>query len=747
MSEDNIPRNRQDDIVQKETLVEEAPAVVEETSQRPTIEGPAMAAKPKFVGLDCGTNLLVASELSDTGGVVFKMQRDAYFKISPKTEVNKNSIKISLDKRQANYFVDEDGTFIVVGTDALDIAIERNDVAERPLQKGVISPKSRKSLPILKRLIKELVGDANVEGSKIIFSIPAAPLDNNFDVVYHSEMIGMYLKELGFDASPINEAFALGLSELLDTGLTGVAVSCLAPGTKVYSDKGIVDIEDIAIGDEVITHKGRYRKVTNVVTKTFTGICTKVQLQGYANTTELYKFVDNHELYVNRGGKWLWVGCDDLVVGDIVGEPIVSHDFDKSPVSMTLCERTTCSKDYKKTSIRVSTNVFRLFGYFLGDGSVLSDSSGIQFDFGKSEVANIEDIKTIMKTIFKKKCNITDKGPNCTRVRVFSRGLASWFKNKFYDYNGVKVFPFDISRLTNSNCLGLLAGLIRSDGDICGGNIRFYNTSTNLVLLCKQLFSRLGVAAAISFREPRSHYFIDEDRYITGKLCEWQVTTGKKLVNKSLVSIISSMNCKNSHLCDRLFIDGGFCCSRVQKIEYEDYSGLVYDLQVDEDHSFSGPYLTIHNCGAGAANFSILHEGDVLLEACVTKSGDFIDNSAAQALDLSPSVVQQEKESGIDLLNPIGPVQDAIVVYYKMVIKYILENIAYELNVHKKELPLIKDGLPIVFGGGLTLPTNFIIVVKDILATLDFPIKISGVRLADEPLTAVSNGCLLAAHL
>lgn len=175
-------------------------------------------------GLDLGTNMLVAGMLDDNGNPVFKMERDCFYRIVPKTEVNKNSIKKSLDKRGANYVVDTDGSFIIVGQDALEIAIERNDAVQRPMMKGVISPKEKASLPMLKLIVETLVGKGN-EGDKLIYSVPAAPVDGTFDILYHTEMMGLYIRQLGYNAQPMNESFAIALSELLDDGLTGICLS------------------------------------------------------------------------------------------------------------------------------------------------------------------------------------------------------------------------------------------------------------------------------------------------------------------------------------------------------------------------------------------------------------------------------------------------------------------------------------------------------------------------------------------
>lgn len=177
----------------------------------------------KGVGLDIGTNMLVSAIMNDEDKVSYRKQRDAFFKLVPKSEVNRKSIKMSLDSRNANYIIDDEG-FIVVGEDALLMANERNLDARRPMSKGVLSPKEKKSLPMLKLLIKNIIGEGG-GNTDLVFSIPSAPVDNDFDVFYHTEMIKTYIKQMGFNPATISEGFAIAFSELLDDNLTGMCIS------------------------------------------------------------------------------------------------------------------------------------------------------------------------------------------------------------------------------------------------------------------------------------------------------------------------------------------------------------------------------------------------------------------------------------------------------------------------------------------------------------------------------------------
>lgn len=211
------------------------------------------------IGLDVGTNMLVSASTSEDGDSIFKQQRDAFYRIVPKTEVNKQSIKTSLDKRSANYIVDKDGSFIVVGQDALDIAIERNDVAQRPMSRGVVSPREKAALPMLKLLIESLIGTG--DGSETCtFSVPGEPVDDSFDVMYHREMMSLYISQLGYKAKPINEAFAVAMSELLDEDMTGIAISWGAGMTNVcvvFAGDSLIEFSLTKGGDFIDTSVGK----------------------------------------------------------------------------------------------------------------------------------------------------------------------------------------------------------------------------------------------------------------------------------------------------------------------------------------------------------------------------------------------------------------------------------------------------------------------------------------------------------
>jgi hypothetical protein len=134
------------------------------------------------------------------------------------------------------FIKDSDGSFILLGKDAIEKAIERNDTAKRPMYKGVVSAKEKDAKRVLAFILKEVVGQSSEPGEKLVFCVPAQPVDQedeDFDVGYHEDVVKTILAECGYSARAINEAEALCYAELENNEYTGIAISCGAGMTNV----------------------------------------------------------------------------------------------------------------------------------------------------------------------------------------------------------------------------------------------------------------------------------------------------------------------------------------------------------------------------------------------------------------------------------------------------------------------------------------------------------------------------------
>ena len=184
-------------------------------------------------GLDVGTSFIVLAQNKDNN-IIYTDFRDAFYIIRPTTPVAIKMIEKGLTGKV--FIKDSDNSFILLGKDAIEKAIERNDSAKRPMYKGVVSSKEKEAKKVLAFILKEVVGTASESGEKLIFCKPAQPVDqedDDFDVGYHEDVVKTILAEQGYDARAINEAEALCYAGLEDSDYTGIGVSCGAGMTNV----------------------------------------------------------------------------------------------------------------------------------------------------------------------------------------------------------------------------------------------------------------------------------------------------------------------------------------------------------------------------------------------------------------------------------------------------------------------------------------------------------------------------------
>lgn len=177
------------------------------------------------IGLDVGTSFLIRAQETEEG-ISYTEFRDAFFRMKPATPIAGKMMARGL--KGMAYFQDQDGSYVVVGQDAIEKAIERNSSALRPLYRGVISPREPDARRVLKYILSQLVGSPSTAGERLVYSIPAEPVDQSdeeFNTGYHEDVLKKDLGELGWDAQPLNEAEAICYSELEDDDYTGICMS------------------------------------------------------------------------------------------------------------------------------------------------------------------------------------------------------------------------------------------------------------------------------------------------------------------------------------------------------------------------------------------------------------------------------------------------------------------------------------------------------------------------------------------
>lgn len=169
-------------------------------------------------GLDVGTAFIYCARKMGSQ-VSFKSQRNAFF------DVESNEFVQDILRKSDVKHIRADDSIYVVGDDAIKFANIFGRSTRRPLRSGVISPKEEEALPILELLIRSVLGRPSEEKELCFYSIPGAPVDVEFNTIYHQDVIKGFLEKQGYTPKPLNEGLAVIFSELAEDNFTGLGIS------------------------------------------------------------------------------------------------------------------------------------------------------------------------------------------------------------------------------------------------------------------------------------------------------------------------------------------------------------------------------------------------------------------------------------------------------------------------------------------------------------------------------------------
>jgi actin-like ATPase involved in cell morphogenesis len=163
-------------------------------------------------GLDCGTGNFLAA---DENGVA--LQRNAFLTLDSET-TNVKQLKLMHVP-----FIQAGKRLHIVGKKAYEYAqIFNNKELRRPMASGLLNPTEQDAFPILKEIIRELLGQGS---GVVVYSVPGKPIDKEQNIEYHEDVLKTIIHSLGYEAKSLNEAVALAYVGLADDELTGISIS------------------------------------------------------------------------------------------------------------------------------------------------------------------------------------------------------------------------------------------------------------------------------------------------------------------------------------------------------------------------------------------------------------------------------------------------------------------------------------------------------------------------------------------
>ena len=431
--------------------------------------------------------------------------------------------------------------------------------------------------------------------------------------------------------------------------------SCFPAGTPVITKEGIKNIEDIQIGDVVLTAEGNFKVVSGLFNRKYQRNLYKIKVWGLWGGKETVKATDDHRFLVlpkediECSRKFFricppyqntekcqpvyreyaatcvkmetdliesiqWVEAKNLKEGDFIAIPYPKEIIEKDYINILgyIEEPYLTEKDgyivkvnhdkqkrtpefnnqinKVKARIPINYNFMKFVGYYLAEGYVLDDRA-IVFVFNSQEKTYIEDLITISENLFGVKPTIIENKDNSVRITLHSAYIARFVKNLVGTGFNKKKLPDEIMLASPEAQKGLIVGIFRGDGTSVSDGMRLTISNKTLVYQIFLILLRLGYMPKIS--KAFKNHLAKEQPYSV----HISINDAKDLIEKigkDLHKITAKPDSKkiNSYR----FRYGSYVFYKIQSVETEEFSGIVYDFEVKGDHSFSANLIAAHNC-------------------------------------------------------------------------------------------------------------------------------------------------------
>ncbi len=151
------------------------------------------------------------------------------------------------------------------------------------------------------------------------------------------------------------------------------------------------------------------------------------------------------------------------------------------------------------------------------------------------------------------------------------------------------------------------------------------------------------------------------------------------------------------------------------------------------------------SCGGGLCNVCLAYLSVPVMSFSIPKGGDFIDSSAASVTGERANRMRILKEQSFHINGHFNDkFQQVLNVYYDDMIHSLVGSLRTAFQ-GARNLPKMTKPVPLVLSGGTAMPKGFRDRFEKILREKDFPIELSEIRMAAEPLTTTAKGALVAA--
>ena len=416
---------------------------------------------------------------------------------------------------------------------------------------------------------------------------------------------------------------------------------CLEADSKIKMADGTVkNIENIQIGDKVITHKGNKEIVTERFRRNSIKEIYKIKVEGFYKSI---RATGNHPILAAKNSE---IMCEvrpekQPCYPDVKCSSLQSY-YRQDGMKGKCSEKNGCKKewdfrwiparklekgDYVFSPIDNEINISfsksispewaRLLGYFVSEGCFLKSRGKstrgniIGVIISNTEKEIIDEIVRLAKKISNSETKIRikehsntkndEKLKQCYSVYIQDKDLAKQFYFHGGEYCKTKILSQEFMTASPDLQIEFLEAYINGDGWVeknkGGGRINLSTSSESLAYQLLTLCYRNQIGATIlerKMKQSEKSIVLNKDQNSLIYIIRISFSDADK-IRKLSSNNLSKIQIPSHKIKRRRFIDGGIIqkVAFVEKLPFNDY---VYNLEVENDHSYVADNVAVHNC-------------------------------------------------------------------------------------------------------------------------------------------------------
>jgi DNA-cytosine methyltransferase len=356
---------------------------------------------------------------------------------------------------------------------------------------------------------------------------------------------------------------------------------CFTKDTLVLTDNGYKKIIDVVIGDSVLTHTNTYKEVTNKFEQGKKEIWEiKSAIFDELKTTENHRFYVRTKLNGNKKNitEPNWKECKNLTKNDYLGVAINQNSIIPKwdGIEFNWGDGRKTRRKNELSQHMDNEDFWWVIGRYIGDGWQRHQGGIIICCSNKND----SELNEISEKLEKLQFNASVVRDGSTYKIHLPKKEIGLFVSQFGKLAHGKKLTNTIIDLPTNLLKSFIDGYFSADGS-------FYKNSTRqrIISVSRELIYGIGQCIAKCYNVPYSIYKTKNDNTY--------VIEGRYVNQRDTYTI--AFNLKESKN-RQSFFENGFIWTPIKDVINTNEYDFVYDIEVNEDHSFTANGCMVHNC-------------------------------------------------------------------------------------------------------------------------------------------------------